>query len=144
MMSSAETRPENAEVDRRVKRRPRLLQRKRWPPSGVEPSLVRAADWQRGHGIQGSSCRQPTRPTPLQENPTNAIGATCATLRLGTNETKGAGSWSAGLAMADKLPAAAQARWRSVNAPHLVALVRAGATFVDGLLIEREDQRCAA
>ena len=24
----------------------------------------------------------------------------------------------------------AQARWRAVNAPHLVALVRAGATFV--------------
>jgi len=34
--------------------------------------------------------------------------------------------------------------WRSVNAPHLVALVRAGATFVDGFLIEREDRRDAA
>jgi hypothetical protein len=31
----------------------------------------------------------------------------------------------------------AQARWRCVNAPHLVALVRAGATFIDGKLIER-------
>jgi hypothetical protein len=46
--------------------------------------------------------------------------------------------------MAYKLLEAAQARWRSVNAPHLVALVRAGATFVDGFLIEREDQRYAA
>jgi hypothetical protein len=32
---------------------------------------------------------------------------------------------------------AAQDRWRAVNAPHLVALVRAGATFIDGQLIER-------
>ena len=39
---------------------------------------------------------------------------------------------------------AAQARWRCVNAPHLVALVRAGATFVDGVKVEREDQRDAA
>jgi hypothetical protein len=27
------------------------------------------------------------------------------------------------------------------HAPHLVALVRAGATFVDGLMVEREDTR---
>ena len=75
---------------------------------------------------------------------TNAIESTFATVRLRTNKTKGAGSRTAGLARAYKLLTAAQARWRSVNAPHLVALVRAGATFVDGLLIEREDQRCAA
>ena len=75
---------------------------------------------------------------------TNAIESTFATVRLRTNKTKGAGSRTAGLAMAYKLLTAAQARWRSVNAPHLVALVRAGATFVDGYLIEREDQRYAA
>ena len=75
---------------------------------------------------------------------TNAIESTFATVRLRTNKTKGAGSRTAGLAMAYTLLTAAQARWRSVNAPHLVALVRAGATFVDGLRIEREDQRCAA
>jgi hypothetical protein len=33
--------------------------------------------------------------------------------------------------MAFKLIEAAQERWRAVNAPHLVALVRAGATFVN-------------
>ena len=38
-----------------------------------------------------------------------------------------AGLKAAGLAMAYKLIEAAQARWRAVNAPHLVALVRAGA-----------------
>jgi hypothetical protein len=31
----------------------------------------------------------------------------------------------------------AQARWRAVNAPHLVALVRAGAIFHKGKLLER-------
>ena len=75
---------------------------------------------------------------------TNAIESTFATVRLRTKKTKGAGSRAAGLAMAYKLLDAAQARWRSVNAPHLVALVRAGATFVDGLKVEREDQRNAA
>jgi hypothetical protein len=39
--------------------------------------------------------------------------------------------------MAFKLIESAQDRWRAVNAPHLVALVRAGATFVKGKLIER-------
>jgi hypothetical protein len=40
--------------------------------------------------------------------------------------------------MAYKVLAAAQVRWRCVNAPHQVALVRAGATFVDGFIVERE------
>jgi len=75
---------------------------------------------------------------------TNAIESTFATVRLRTCKTKGAGSRTAGLAMAYKLMDAAQARWRCVNAPHLVALVRAGATFVDGFKLEREDQRDAA
>jgi hypothetical protein len=39
--------------------------------------------------------------------------------------------------MAFKLIQAAQARWRAVNAPKLVALVRAGATFTKGRLVER-------
>jgi hypothetical protein len=42
--------------------------------------------------------------------------------------------------MAFKLIESAQRRWRMVNAPHLVALVRAGATFVDGKLAERPDE----
>jgi putative transposase len=39
--------------------------------------------------------------------------------------------------MAYKLIDAAQARWRAVNAPHLVAPVRAGAVFHKGNLLER-------
>jgi len=42
--------------------------------------------------------------------------------------------------MAFKLIESAQARWRAVNAPHLVALVRAGAKFKNGKLLERPDE----
>jgi hypothetical protein len=42
--------------------------------------------------------------------------------------------------MAFKLNESAQTRWRPVNAPHLVALVRAGAVFKNGKLIERPDE----
>ncbi len=41
--------------------------------------------------------------------------------------------------MAFKLLESAQHRWRAVNAPHLVALVRAGARFEKGKLVERPD-----
>jgi putative transposase len=68
---------------------------------------------------------------------TNPIESTFATVRLRTKVTKGPGSRGAGIAMAYKLIDAAQARWRAVNAPHLVALVRAGATFHKGKLLER-------
>jgi putative transposase len=72
---------------------------------------------------------------------TNPIESTFATVRLRTKVTKGHGSRAAGLAMAFKLIESAQRRWRLVNAPHLVALVRAGATFVNGKLIERPDDQ---
>ena len=68
---------------------------------------------------------------------TNPIESTFATVRHRTKVTKGPGSKAAGLAMAFKLIEAAQARWRAVNAPHLVALVRAGARFDKGRLVER-------
>jgi hypothetical protein len=58
-------------------------------------------------------------------------------LRHRTKVTKGPGSKAAGLAMAFNLIEAAQARWRAVNAPHLVALVRTGARFDKGRLVER-------
>jgi transposase-like protein len=58
---------------------------------------------------------------------TNPIESTFATVRHRTKVTRGPGSRAAGLAMAFKLIEAAQDRWRAVNAPHLTALVRAGA-----------------
>jgi transposase-like protein len=74
---------------------------------------------------------------------TNPIEPASATVRHRTNLTKGPGSRAAGLAMAFKLIEAAQDRWRAVNAPHLVALVRAGAVFRDGALIERPEPAAA-
>ena len=74
---------------------------------------------------------------------TNPIESTFATVRLRQRVTKGPGSRAAGIAMAYKLLDSAQARWRAVNAPHLVALVRAGATFTRGKLVERPQESAA-
>ncbi|GAB3002645.1 hypothetical protein GCM10023080_080390 [Streptomyces pseudoechinosporeus] len=74
---------------------------------------------------------------------TNPIESTFATVRLRTKVTKGAGSATAALAMVFKLVESAQARWRAVNAPHLVALVRAGARFERGHLVERPEAHAA-
>ena len=68
----------------------------------------------------------------------NPIESTFSTVRLRTKVTKGPGSRAAGLAMAFKLIESAQDRWRAVNGPHLVALVRAGAVFNKGVLIENK------
>ena len=71
---------------------------------------------------------------------TNPIESTVATVRLRQRVTKGPGSRAAGIAMAFKLIESAQTRWRAVNAPHLVALVRAGAKFEYGKVVERADE----
>jgi hypothetical protein len=69
---------------------------------------------------------------------TNPIESTFATVRHRTKITRGPGSRAAGLAMACKLIQAAQDRRRAVNAPHLVALVRAGERLVNGQPVECE------
>ena len=71
---------------------------------------------------------------------TNPIESTFATVRLRTKVTKGPGSRAAGLAMAYKLIEAAQTRWRAINAPHLVPLVRAGVAFEKGVMAERSEE----
>jgi putative transposase len=68
---------------------------------------------------------------------TNPIESTFSPVRARTRVTKGPGSKDAGLAMVFKLLEAAEGRWRAVNGPHLVALVRAGARFEKGRLVER-------
>jgi putative transposase len=67
---------------------------------------------------------------------TNPIESTFATVRLRQRVTRGRGSRAAGIAMAFKLIESAQHRWRAVNSAHLVALVRAGAKFENGVLVE--------
>ncbi len=71
---------------------------------------------------------------------TNPIESAFSPVRARTRLTKGPGTRDTGLAMVFKLLQAAQGRWRAVNGPHLVALVRAGARFEAGKLIERPDQ----
>ena len=66
---------------------------------------------------------------------TNPIESAFATVRLRTRVTKGAGSKTAALAMAYKLLATAQERWRRFNGHHLVADVLDGAKFKDGIRV---------
>jgi transposase-like protein len=63
---------------------------------------------------------------------TNPVESPFATVKARTKVTKGAGSRNAGLAMAFKLLLSSEGHWRRVNAPHLVALVRAGVKFPNG------------
>jgi hypothetical protein len=70
---------------------------------------------------------------------TNPIESSFAPVRARTRVTKGPGTRDTGLAMVFKLLQAAEGRWRAVNGPHLVALVRAGARFEKGKLVERCD-----
>ncbi|MFG3215645.1 IS256 family transposase [Streptomyces tendae] len=66
---------------------------------------------------------------------TNPIESTFSTVKLRTKVTRGAGSPAAALAMVFRLAESAQARWRAITAPHLVALVRNGARFKNGRLV---------
>ena len=74
----------------------------------------------------------------------NPIESTFSPVKARTKVTRGAGSRKAALGMAFKLIEAAQGRWRRINAPHLVALVAAGAKFVNGKLVERVKEEVAA
>ena len=66
---------------------------------------------------------------------TNPIESPFAGVKARTRQTKGAGSRKAGLALAFKLAVSAERHWRKVNAPHLLALVRAGVRFKDGVQV---------
>jgi transposase-like protein len=70
----------------------------------------------------------------------NPIESAFSTVRLRQRVTKGAGTRTKALTMAFKLLDMAQKRWRRLNGSHLLPLVRAGATFVDGALFERDDK----
>jgi transposase-like protein len=75
---------------------------------------------------------------------TNPIESVFAPVRARTDVTKGPGSREAGLAMIFKLMEAAEGRWRRLNGYHLVALVRAGAEFRNGELVEGSSEEKVA
>lgn len=70
----------------------------------------------------------------------NPIESAFSTVRLRQRVTKGAGSRTKGLTLAYKLLVMAEKRWRKLNGSALLPLVRAGATFIDGVQREREDR----
>jgi putative transposase len=75
---------------------------------------------------------------------TNPIESVFAPVRARTDITKGPGSRQAGLAMIYKLMEAAEGRWRKLTGAHLVALVRAGAEFTNGELVEGSQEKVVA
>jgi putative transposase len=75
---------------------------------------------------------------------TNPIESVFAAVRARTDITKGPGSRRAGLAMIFKLMEAAEQSWRKLTGSHLVALVRAGARFENGELVEGSEEKAAA
>ncbi len=72
---------------------------------------------------------------------TNPIESTFATVKLRQRVTKGAGSRSAGLAMAYRLLLLAERPWRRLDGHELLPLVRAGVRFNDGVRVERDDDQ---
>ncbi len=68
----------------------------------------------------------------------NVVESPFATVRLRQRVTKGPGSRNKGLTMAFKLLEMAQKRWRRLNGAGLLPLVREGATFANGIRVERE------
>jgi hypothetical protein len=108
---------------------------------GNDPTVLTTAETDGFAASKTPSTTQTPRSTaPLARRLQIIIESTFATVRNRSKITKGPGSRAAGIAMAYELIEAAQARWRAVNAPHLVALVRAGARFENGKLVERPDE----
>jgi hypothetical protein len=75
------------------------------------------------------TCAPPTR----SSRPSQPSG-------YGSGSPRDPGSRAAGIAMAFKLIESAQHRWRAVNSARLVAPIRAGAKFANGVLVERPDE----
>ena len=75
---------------------------------------------------------------------TNPIESPFATVRARTDITKGPGSRQARVAIIFKLLEAAEGRWCRLSGYRLVPLVRSGARFVNGELLERNEEKDAA
>jgi len=114
--------------------------------------LVESPLLSNGHGGFGKRPEETDRPKGRHRAPgrlrehwvhlrtTNPIESSFSPVRARTRVTKGPDTRDTGLAMVFKLLQAAEGRWRAVNGPHLVALVRAGARFDKGVMVERPDE----
>ena len=85
----------------------------------------------------------PSRHVTFRRRTTNPIQSTFSSVKLRTKVTRGAGSPAAALAMVFKLVESAQTRWRAINAAHLVPLVRTGARFERGTLVDQPQEVAA-
>ena len=76
---------------------------------------------------------------------TNVIESAFATVRLRQRVTKGAGTRTRGLTMANQLLAMAEKRWRAIRSPHLVQSLLDGTKFLDGSPVKdvKEGERAA-
>jgi putative transposase len=72
---------------------------------------------------------------------TNPVESPFSTVRWRQRVTTGAGSRTQGLVMAYTRWVRAEARWRTRNAPHLLPLVQAQVTFVDGIQQRRNEEK---
>src|ERR1022692_2787725 len=107
---------------------------------------IRPADLAAGFGLETVSLCFATAVaavfTSVVRSVLGAVGWALACL-LGLAALSAVPAISSWLPTRLKLIQAAQDHWRSVSAPHLVALVRAGAVVSNGVLIERPGQAAA-
>ena len=107
---------------------------------------IRPADLAAGFGLETVSLCFATAVaavfTSVVRSVLGAVGWALACL-LGLAALSAVPAISSWLPTRLKLIQSAQDHWRSVSAPHLVALVRAGAVVSNGVLIERPGQAAA-
>ncbi|MFF5369769.1 transposase [Streptomyces sp. NPDC013187] len=76
----------------------------------------------------------------IHSRTTSPIESTFSTVKLRTKVTRGAGSPAAALGMVFELVGSARVRRRAITGNRPVPLVRAGARFENGVLVERQDR----
>ncbi len=109
-----------------------------WSPK-TDPATMRVQ--QPGSGKRRTLDEEKTQPGA--DRPQATPGGRKARLRKLLPDGQ-LGSRAAGVAMIFNLLEVAEGRWRKIHGPHLVPLVRAGAKFVNGELVERNKEKDAA
>lgn len=114
--------------------------------STAAEEFERSANWLRGQlrGFAAVVTRgaEPEAEEWIKERLTTR-GAMGRQFTMRVNLPDAPASPAAALAMVFKLVESAQARWRAIIGAQLVPLVRAGAQFENGLLVERTESHAA-